>query len=176
MKYAKMTVLAVMSMLCITTIVNSQAKQNAQVDVRITLTKGLNLRTIQGDLNFGEIIQTGVSSNLVKTPNKGLVLEVNGSPGREVFVNYGNVTLDNDNWTNNTGGVKGLMTFSPIVEHTKANIIYSDATHISSGNAYPLEESSGDGLLYLWVGGEIDVTQSQPSGDYEGQFTVTVSY
>ncbi|MCK5591636.1 MAG: hypothetical protein KAI72_06750, partial [Candidatus Pacebacteria bacterium] len=81
MKYAKMTVLAVMSMLCITTIVNSQAKQNAQIDVRITLTKGLNLRTIQGDLNFGEIIQTGVSSNLVKTPNKGLVLEVNGSPG-----------------------------------------------------------------------------------------------
>jgi len=176
MKNVKIVILTIISMLCITTIVNSQAKQNAQVDVWITLTKGLNLRTVQGDLNFGEIIQTGVSSNLIITPSKGLVLEINGSPGRDVFVNYGNVTLDNENWTNGTGGVKGFMTFSPIVEHTKANIIYSDAAPISSGNAYPLEESSGDGLLYLWVGGEIDVAHSQPSGDYEGQFTVTVSY
>jgi len=176
MKYVKIAVLAVMSMLCITTIIKSQAKHNAQVDVRISLIKGLNLRTVQGDLNFGEIIQTGVSSNLIKIPGNGLVLEVNGSPGKNVFVDYGDVTLNNDNWANGSGGVKGMMTFSPIIEHTKANMTYSDATSISSGNAYPLRNSSGDGLLYLWIGGEIDVAQTQPSGDYEGQFTVTVSY
>lgn len=176
MKYVKIAVLTVISMLCFSTIVNSQVKKNAQVNVQISLVKGLNLHTVQGDLNFGEIVQTGVSSNLIKTPGKGLVLEVNGSPGKDVFVNYGNVTLDNENWTKGTGGIKGLMTFSPIIEHTKANNTYSQAIPISSGNAYTLRESSGNGLLYLWIGGEIEVAQFQPSGDYEGQFNVTVAY
>ena len=165
-----------MIMLLISTNVYSQAKPNATANIRVSLVKSLNLRTVQGDLDFGEIIQTGISSNLSITPNKGLLLEINGSPGKNVFVNYSDVTLNNESWTDGTGGEIGSMTFSPKVEHTKADMNYSDATQISSGNAYLLEQSSGDGLLYLWVGGEIGITQAQPIGNYEGQLSVTVSY
>lgn len=175
-KNIQIAISLVIIILFISTNVYSQAKQNAVANIRVSLVKSLNLRTVQGDLDFGEIIHTGASSNLSITPNKGLLLEINGSPGKNVFVNYSDVTLNNENWTDGTGGENGLMTFSPKVEHTKSDMNYSDATQISSGNAYPLEKSSGDGLLYLWVGGEIDITQSQPIGSYEGQFSVTVSY
>ena len=176
MENIKVAILLVILVLCFSTNVFSQGKQNAVANVSISLVKSLNFRTVQGNLNFGEIVQTSTSSNLSIIPGKGLLLEVNGSPGKNVFVNYSDVTLNNENWTDDKGGEKGLLTFSPKVEHTKANMNYSDATQISSGNAYPLEELNGDGLLYLWVGGEIDVEQSQPFGNYEGQFSVTVSY
>ncbi len=175
-KNIQIAISIVMLMLFINTNVYSQAKLNATANVRVSLVESLNLRTVQGNLDFGEIIQSGASSNLSITPNKGLLLEVNGSPGKNVFVNYSDVTLNNEQWTNSIGGEKGLMKFSPKVEHTKANMNYSDAAKISSGKAYPLEESSGDGLLYLWVGGKIHIAQSQPLGNYEGQFSVTVSY
>ena len=176
MKTNKIAILSVIIMLCICTQLYSQAKQIGVASVKISLVKSLNLRTVQGDLNFGEINQTGSASNLSISPSEGLLFEVNGSPGKNVFVNYSYVTLNNEQWTNSIGGEKGLMKFSPKVEHTKANMNYSDATQISSGNAYSLHESSGDGLLYLWVGGKIHIAQSQPLGNYEGQFSVTVSY
>ncbi len=175
-KNIQISISIVMLMLFISPNIYSQAKQTGTANIRISLVKSLNLRTVQGDLDFGEIIQSSASLNMSITPNKGLLLEVNGSPGKKVYVNYSDVTLNNEQWTNSIGGEKGLMKFSPKVEHTKANMNYSDASKISSGKAYSLEESSGDGLLYLWVGGKINIEQSQPVGNYEGQFSVTVSY
>lgn len=155
----------------------AQASANASATVMAQLKKGLSISNVNGDLDFGEIILTaGTADSDAITPDNGVQFEVIGHPNKDVTITFSDVTLDNDTWVGENGGTSDQMTFTPDVEHTGSNSTYTTGTTITSGNAYTLQNVSGDGYLYLWLGGSIAWDAAQEHGDYTGTFEVTVAY
>ncbi len=68
------------------------------------------------------------------------------------------------------------IVFTPEIVNTGNKNLYYNPSKIISGNSYRLEKVKSDGRLYLWVGGSIYVDKTQAEGDYEGIFTVNVTY
>ncbi len=156
----------------------AQNTASATSDVTATIAKGLAISNIGGSLDFGEIIATSASQNQTITPASGAEFRVVGHPAKSVTINFNDVTLDNDSWVTDNGGTNSTMTFTPNVEHTGGNSSYLSGTTVSDGNSVALvhQTGTGNGYLYLWVGGQLDIAGNQANGDYTGTFTVTVTY
>jgi len=157
-------------------LIMAQSSANASATVLAQLKKGLSISQVGGSLDFGEIILTGSSQAPSRAPSIGANFRVIGHPNKNITVTFDNVTLDNDAWVTTNGGSNGTMTFTPNVKHTGSSISYASPTDVISGNAYSLVNVSGDGYLYLWVGGSLAIGASQAHGDYTGTYSVTVAY
>ncbi len=154
----------------------AQSSANASATVMAQLKKGLSISQVGGSLDFGEIILTGSSQTPTVASNVGANFRVIGHPSKNITVTFSNVTLNNNAWVTTNGGTNGTMTFTPSVKHTGSSSTYASPTDVTSGNAYSLVNDSGDGYLYLWVGGSLAIGASQAHGDYTGTFSVTVAY
>lgn len=169
MKYLKRVVLVLLFLVVATLSINAQNRVVASADVRISVVKALQINKLQGDLSFGDFVQTGVSAKMERTPDKGILFEVNGNPGRDVTLDFENVSLGN-------GSENNSLNFIPHLSQTKSNSTYINPTEVHKGSSHKLENINGTGYLYLWVGGEIMVDKELSNGDYSGDFSVTVSY
>ncbi len=127
-------------------------------------------------LDFGEIVATGSADSKSILPRNGANFKVTGHPGKSVKVNFSDVTLKNNSWVSTNGGTNDQMTFATSVEHTGGSSTYSTGAVVTSGNSYGLVNSAGTGYLYLWVGGQLDISATQANGDYTGTLTMTVIY
>lgn len=154
----------------------AQNQSLASTTINVTIVKGLKINLVNGDLDFGEVVQSGISTKVTKTPDKGIYLEINGHPGHDVVIDYNNTILSNKPWSDSYGATEGNLLFQPNVEYSNSEPDYSYANPVIGGNSYTLSNSIDQPNLYLWIGGEIDIPQDQPNGDYSGQFIVTVSY
>jgi hypothetical protein len=146
-----------------------QGKNTASANIHISIVKALQISQVQGNLTFADLVQTGVSTSIGRTPDKGILFEVNGNSGRNITLDFENTTL------NNVTGNKSLN-FIPEVSQTKNNTSYINPTPVLNGSSHKLEDINGTGYLYVWVGGKMDVDRNLPVGDYSGEFSVTVSY
>ena len=149
---------------------------STQANASANLIKPLSITSLSGEINFGEIILTGTSTVQNLSPQYGRIFKVDGHPNKLITVTFSSITLSNVIWTSIYGGTSGTMVFVPNVVHTAASAGYENPVNVVSGNSYSLVSSGGTGLLYLWVGGNINIASSQPQGDYTGTFNVTVSY
>lgn len=170
------TLLGVLFVLALSSNSFAQNQSMASAAINATLVKGLNINLVNGDLDFGEVVQSGISTKVTKTPDKGIYLKVNGHPGHDVVIDYNNTLLSNKPWSDSYGGMEGNLLFQPEVEYSNSEPDYLHANPVIGGNSYTLSNSIDKASLHLWIGGEIDIPQDQPDGDYSGQFSVTVSY
>lgn len=129
----------------------------------------LSITATAGELDFGEIILTGSNFTTSINPFSGKIFIVNGQPGRDIMIGFSSSILNNNNWVSSYGGQLGSLEFNPDVRLSNNNIVLS-------GDTQTLIFSSGIGELVLNVGGSIDIQSNQPTGNYEGQFTITVAY
>ncbi len=157
-------------------IISAQSSASATATVLAQLKKGLSITQISGNLNFGEIILNGSAQNQSILPSAGVLFRVIGHPNKSVTITFGNVNLNNNDWVSTNGGTNGTMVFTPVVKHTGSSSTYNNPNDVASGNSYNLVNVSGDGYLYLWVGGSIAIAANQPHGDYTGTFNITVAY
>ena len=165
----------VLSYILLASIALGQSNLTASANVSITIVKALQIEQIQGDLNFGELVQSGVSSKLQRTPDKGILFAVTGNAGKNVVVDYHNTLFNNRSASQNNSSQNSIQ-FIPEINTTYSNSSYSNAQSVINGSSYPLQNKDGFGVLYLWVGGEMDIDSKLASGDYTGEFAVTVSY
>jgi hypothetical protein len=170
------TLLGVFFVLVLSTGTFAQNQSLANATINATLVKALNINLVNGDLDFGDVVQAGISTKVTRTPDKGIYLEVSGHPGHDVVIDYNNITLSNKQWSDSYEGTEGNLLFQPDVEYSNSDPDYSSANPVVGGNSYNLSNSIDQPSLHLWIGGEIDIPQNQPNGDYSGQFVVTVSY
>jgi hypothetical protein len=151
--------------------VNSQSIKSCAVTVNVSVVKGVGVSSLNKNLDQGDTelnsFATTVSGNSVN------VFEISGSPDKSVIVNYNNSPSNLQ--SNYSSGNEGIVKFIPNVEFSN-NLNFSNAQPMLSGNYYLLTDYNGSGLLYLKVGGTLQINQNQPTGDYESQFTITVSY
>ena len=175
MKITKVIAFLMLSYILSTGIALGQSNTTASANVSITLVKALQINQIKGDLSFGELVLGSVSTKLERTPDKGILFEVNGSAGRNVVVDYQNTLLNNRSVSEDTP-IKSSIQFTPQVNTTYTNSNYSNVKSISTGESHQLNDKDGDGVLYLWVGGKMDIDSELPSGNYSGEFAITVSY
>ncbi|MCP5062523.1 MAG: DUF4402 domain-containing protein [Ignavibacteriae bacterium] len=145
------------------------AQSTASIDepVSINIQQGLSMSKVAGDLEFGDYISTGSDGTVSKTPADGVNFEVLGTPGA-ITVTFADATL-------NDGGANNL-TFVPNVEETGGSNTYVGANTVTTGGSVNLVDDAGEGKLYLWVGGNIDVLAATPIGAYTGTFTLSVAY
>jgi hypothetical protein len=143
------------------------SSQNASATAYLVVP--ISIKSTLGDLDFGEIILTGSSSQEVLAPRNGKLFVVSGHPGRNVTFTYSPVTMDNTSWVLTSGGNVDKLEFIPDVE-------LANGTKINSGDAARLILNNGLGELDVWVGGSIKISANQEPGDYTGRFTLNVSY
>lgn len=154
----------------------SGQQYNISATGQVNMIKPLSITSINSTINFGEIILSG--SNFIKSlsPSEGAIFKIEGHPNRNVIISFNPVTLSNSEWVAQNGGTLGTLNFEANVVHTGANSSYQSPVSVQNGNSYQLVNSSGIGILYLWVGGSINIQANQPVGDYQGIFSIMVSY
>lgn len=144
-------------------------QNNYQCSAYITanLVKGLSTQLIKPNLDFGETILDGNTFVVNKDPQMGINIKISGHPQKNIILNYSPATLTckSDN-----------LEFTPDVRHTYADPVYSDPVVVSNGSSLLLKNIHGEGVLFLWIGGDINIKKNQLAGDYSGSFLITVSY
>jgi len=151
---------------------------SATADVKIQLKKALSIGFVDGSLDFGELLVTGAPQAPSITRANGAHFLVTGHPGKNVTINYSNVTLDNNDWSDANADASNyaVMTFTAGMDHTGLTAPHAGGTSIADGAVVGLVNDTGTGKLNLWVGGSIAVAAGQNHGDYEGTLTVDVAY
>lgn len=147
-----------------------QASFNSNVYAKVLTRKVGDAYSIEKivDLNFGNIVSASTSGSLTINPQ--------------------------NNYTTNTGGVSPLPSIRTRAEFLvkgKANMYFTVSINTStitlqntmnSGQTLTLSlsnyttgrfNSTGDG--YLYIGGTLNIGANQPSGSYQGTFSVTLN-
>ncbi|MBN1299842.1 MAG: DUF4402 domain-containing protein [Melioribacteraceae bacterium] len=177
MKTLPRTAILIVLTIMLSSSIFAQSSANANVTVSAQLSRGLSLSHVSGDIDFSEIVLTsGTSSSATIEEEFGAKLQVIGHPNKSVAVSFSSVTLTNNDWVGVNGGTNDDLIFTPSVEETGASSTYSGAGAVSNNDSFTLTNVSGDGALYLWVGGSIAIASDQAHGDYTGTFTMTVEY
>lgn len=144
------------------------AQSSATAPINISIKKALSITPVSGAINFGEILY-GTTNGATLTPDLGAKFLIDGSEIRKVTVTYAASTALTDQFTN-------TLTFTPNVVETGSDASYNIPNPLSSGTPTDLINNGGNGMLYVWVGGSVDVTTSTPEGEYAGTFTMSVAY
>ncbi len=154
-----------------------QSTVNSTTQIHATIVQGLSItHEDKNSLEYGEIVLSGQAVTASINPSNGTVLLVAGHPDKNVTITYSPSILSNETWAKQYGGNPSSLIFTPAMVHTGNHNVYTNPSKIISGNSYKLNKVKSDGRLYLWVGGSIYVDKLQAQGDYEGVFTVNVTY
>lgn len=156
----------------------AQSSANATSTVTASLTKGLSIANFTGDLAFGEVIVIGSAQTPTIAPGSGVRFDVLGHPGRSTTITFAGVNITNNAWVTANGGTNATLAFTPSVQHTGSSTTYTGNVPVTSGNSVPLVHvpGTGNGRLYLWLGGSLAVAADQANGNYTGTFTMNVAY
>lgn len=154
----------------------AQSSANASATVTAKLKKGLSISNSTGDLAFGDIILDGSAQTPTIAPGSGVRFDVTGHPAKNITITFAGINLTNNAWVIINGGTNATLAFTPTVHHTGSSSTYTTGTVVTSGGTVALVNVSGDGKLYLWLGGSLAVGASQAHGDYTGSFTMNVAY
>ncbi|MCF6268513.1 MAG: DUF4402 domain-containing protein [Melioribacteraceae bacterium] len=152
-----------------TNIISQSVFSSQNASASAILIVPLSITATLGDLDFGEIILTGVPTIQRKTPQDGKLFVVSGHPNRSVTFTFNSVILDNASWVATGIGKVDNLQFVP-------NIELDGGTKVRSGDSHPLRFVKGIGRLNVWVGGAIKISATQKNGDYTGRFTLNVTY
>jgi len=152
-----------------TSIISQSVFTSQYASASAILVVPLSITATIGDLDFGEIILTGVPTIQRKSPRDGKLFVVSGHPNRNVTFTFNSVVLDNLAWVANAVGKVDNLEFIP-------NIQLDSGTKVRNGDSHTLRLVKGIGRLNVWVGGAIKISATQKNGDYTGRFTLSVTY
>lgn len=150
-----------------TCLIWGQNSAHGSAYINATLIKGLSTQMIKPNLDFGETILENNNIGVNKDPETGINIKISGEPNRSVILNYLPTLLTCE---------RGDINFIPDVRHTYADPFYSDPVVVNSGNGLLLKNINNEGVVFLWIGGGINIKKDQPAGEYSGSFLITVSY
>ncbi len=165
----KISYISIVLLISGTSIISQSVFSSQNASASAILVVPLSITATLGDLDFGEIILSGVPTVQRKSPREGKLFVVSGHPNRNVTFTFNSVTLDNRAWVANSIGKIDNLKFVP-------NIELDSGTKIRSGDSHSLRFIKGIGRLNVWVGGAIKISATQKNGDYMGRFTLNVSY
>lgn len=172
--------------LCFSIPINSFSQASTTLSVYARVLRIMTVNTVGANhLDFGEINVTTSSQNFSITNQNGQKFEATGSPNYVIYADWPQtVTLNNYAYVISNGGTNGTIDFAPndIIQHTGDNSNWSNPYDVSRNtynwfNLY-FRDSDNDGVgkIYFWLGGDLTVPANQPTGDYIGTLTFTVSY
>lgn len=162
----------------------SQASTTLGIQARVLRIMTVNT-TGANQLNYGNVSVTASNQNLPITNQNGQKFVATGSPNYIVYADWPQtVTLNNYAWVLANGGTNGTITFTPNdeIQHTGDNSNWVSTYDVyrntyNWGHLYFRDnDNNGVGQIYFWLGGSLNVPANQPSGNYVGTLTFTVSY
>lgn len=152
----------------------AQTQGVISIPISVKLIKGIQVETKQSTLNFGEII-LGPSNQLIEeNPSNGIRFRVIANPNKPVSISFSDIILLNE--TSSEHNESQQIMFFPSVMNTGINESYVNPIQIFSGNSYVAENSNGFGVINLWVGGKINITNQNSAGNYRGTFVINLTY
>jgi spore coat protein U-like protein len=155
----------------------AQKSSSVTVFVKVKIIKGFSIKAVGvKSLDFGEIVSGSYAKKVSIPNNNGQRFITNGHPNRPVNVSYDRLSiLKNINKTVDSRH-DYILFESNVADQTGVNDFYENPSSVPSGSTVVLENQNGTGVLNLWLGGEINIAANQPSGEYIGNFNVTVTY
>ncbi len=147
----------------------SQTTSFVSADASANLIYPISLKAGTGDLDFGEIILTGLPINEVRKPKDGKEFIIQGQKGRSVIVYFSNVVLNNYESASELNSKFGRLRFLP-------NVITDNNRKLQSGDSIILKANGAIGERKIYVGGKIKIRAKQPIGNYRGLFVISVAY
>jgi len=151
----------------------SQNNETLNIQIQASLKRGISVISQSTTLDFGEIVLSNSSLTITKSPQEGLRFKVLSHPEKPVMISFNSTQLTIQNQNNQQ---QGTITFVPKIVHTGINSDYIDPVEITSGVFYQPQNSSGEGVLNLWVGGSLILNENELHGDYSGTLTITIAY
>jgi hypothetical protein len=156
----------------ITATVTSQTySATLSIVVTATVISGLSL-TAAGSVNFGEILAGTTPASLNAQSNiNAPIISAAGARNNGITVTYSSTSTLND-------GSGNTLTFTPSVYGSTSSTDQAGSTPVSSGSRVTLTGlRRGTGYYYFWLGGDLGtIPLNQPAGNYNGTFTLSVSY
>lgn len=146
----------------------SQKTSSVSAEATANLIYPISLKAGAGDLDFGEIILTGLPIIESIKPRRGKEFIIQGQKGRSVTVYYKKVLLNNYEWALKFNGKFGRLVFYPNV------VLGNNKFH--NGNNVLLKTVGSIGETRIYVGGKIKIRATQPIGNYRGLFIISVAY
>lgn len=152
------------------------SQKNSECLVKINIIKPLNVSLLQNNLDFGEIILSSQNQVLTKSEQEGAKFLISGHPGKPIFIAFNAAILSNSISVQEYGFDEDQLVFIPSIISSGTNSNFSNTKKINSGDSEILNNDNGIGKIYLWMGGEINVSPANAPGVYLGDFVLTVEY
>jgi len=152
------------------TIIFAQNRNEAAARIKVGIVQGIKIEPVKGNLDFGEIILDKSNSLVKKEPSEGIEFKVTGEPNKTVVVTYNETGMLRKDKSGET------LPFNSSVVHTSNSESYANPVAVTNGTSYKLLKNKKSGLLYLWVGGKLNIYPTQSPGNYKGLFNITVAY
>lgn len=155
----------------------AQPSVKSSAGIRASLMNGLSLGNSTSSLNFRNTVNPSESYLSCVDPQSGIMLNVTGRADHKIFITFNEVKLNITKLLSGSDvGIKSFL-FTPLVQHSGCSSTCSAPTEITSGSCLDLGvDRAGFGKLYLWVGGSLNIDESQHSGNYEGMFSINIAY
>jgi hypothetical protein len=162
-------ILFILFLIITSRVIYSQNISSISADATANLIYPISLQAGAGDLDFGEIILTGLPIVESIKPKVGKEFIIQGQKGRSITIYYKKVPLDNYEWALKFNGKFGRLVFYPEV------VLYNNRK-LNSGDNIFLKTTGAIGEARIYVGGKIKISATQPIGNYRGLFIISVAY
>lgn len=151
--------------------VNQVSAQSTTVTASGTVVKPISLSGT--GISFGSEIFPGSPKTVDKTATGAAQFDISGEPGKAVNTTF---TLPSEvsDGSGNTIPLSFSSTDAGYASATTDQSTGQTGFDPSVGQSLTLEATSGE--LYIWLGGTITPTNTQPAGTYSANITLDVSY
>lgn len=145
---------------------SAYAQQNIAINVSARIISSVELLTIQSmKLSQADAQNQQITINPRVSPNAGKMVAV-GSPNSKIRISF----LKSRVLTQQNGTGTLLFNYKVAVntvdDQNTAEILDQDNRDLTFNN---------NGRLYLWIGGNVDISTAAP-GNYQGEFTLEIVY
>lgn len=121
------------------------------------------------NLSFGAEIFPGINESVSKTDAGAAQFDITGEAGKEITADF---TLP----TELSKGEDALtITFSS-TDAGHATTEAGTATDFDPSSTLTTSLEATDGTLFIWLGGTVEPTETQPAGEYTADITLDTAY
>ncbi len=132
-------------------------------------TQSLTLTGLQ-NLNFGDTIFPGINKTVARTDGNAAKFMISGDINKEVRITFSLPTV-----LELTGNTMSIHFSSTDAAYNTLEFGQSTATAFDPNNAV-ITRLGLDGKLYIWLGGTVAPTHTQPAGTYANDIVLEVQY
>lgn len=149
------------------TVICSENITKIPITISVNFDKEGKAEVSFGNVNINKKLSSEISSIKFRNPEEGIKLRLNGIPEKIIKVTFSSAEIKGEN---------NQIIFTPYIEQTSSHVLYEKAAPVESGVPFTLDDYEGEGYVFLWICGELNLGNVIPEGSYSGTFEINIIY